>query len=103
MRIGRLSNCKGPHGLPTQDCERSHFSGLNVLALVVALGMFCTHPLEAQTSVLTSRNDNCRTGQNVNKPFLNSTNVNSATFAKLGSYNVDGCVVAQPLYMPNVT
>jgi hypothetical protein len=51
---------------------------------------------------LTSQNDNNRSGQNIQEPFLNSINVRSGTFAKLGAYTVDGFVVAQPLYMPNV-
>jgi hypothetical protein len=58
--------------------------------------------LTGQVSVVTSRNDNGRTGLNSNETFLNPANVRAATFAKLGSYNVDGFVVAQPLYMENV-
>jgi hypothetical protein len=59
--------------------------------------------MAGQASVLTSRNDNSRTGRNDNEPFLNSTNVTTASFAKLGAYSVDGFVVAQPLYVPNIS
>ena len=59
--------------------------------------------LPAQVNVLTSRYDNGRTGLSPNESFLNPANVRSATFGKLGSYNVDGYVVAQPLYMQNVS
>ncbi len=75
---------------------------LTVLLLMVGAIVLSRAPLHAQVSVLTSQNDNNRSGQNIQEPFLNSINVRSGTFAKLGSYSVDGFVVAQPLYMPNV-
>src|SRR5258708_12693405 len=75
---------------------------LTVLLLMVGAIVLSRAPLHAQVSVLTSQNDNNRSGQNIQEPFLNSINVRSGTFAKLGSYRVDGFVVAQPLYMPNV-
>jgi len=74
-----------------------------ILAVLVSAMTFCSAALHAQVSVLTSQNDNNRSGQNIQEPFLNSINVRSATFAKLGSYAVDGYVVAQPLYVPNVS
>ena len=74
----------------------------NLAAVMVSIILLSLAPLQAQVSVLTSQYDNNRSGQNIQEPFLNSINVRSATFAKLGSYNVDGFVVAQPLYVPNV-
>src|SRR5205814_9649793 len=47
--------------------------------------------------------DNGRTGLNTKETFLNPANVKSTMFAKLGSFNVDGFIVAQPLYMENVS
>jgi len=83
-------------------CPRSS-EFLTILPLIVGASILSRAPLQAQVSVLTSQNDNNRSGQNIQEPFLNSINVKSATFAKLGSYSVDGFVVGQPLYMPNVS
>ncbi len=79
----------------------ARFAALSFLICVCA-GL-SVMPLPSQVSVLTSRNDVSRDGQNAAETLLNNVNVNSTAFAKLGSYSVDGYVVAQPLYMPNVT
>src|SRR5271157_6272068 len=50
----------------------------------------------------TQRGGSNRAGQYDNEVFLTPENVNSAFFGSLFSYNVDGAVVAQPLYVPNV-
>jgi hypothetical protein len=55
-----------------------------------------------QASVLTHHNDVARTGQNLNEIILNPTNVNAATFGKLFTQKVDGSIVGQPLYVPQV-
>jgi len=52
--------------------------------------------------VLTYHNDIARTGQNLNESILTTSNVNSATFGKLGFYSVDGRVDAEPLYASSV-
>ncbi len=57
----------------------------------------------SSTDVLTYHNDNARTGQNLTEAILNSSNVNSSRFGKLGFFSVDGLVDAQPLYASNVT
>jgi hypothetical protein len=55
-----------------------------------------------QVSVWTYHNNNFRTGANTNETILNPTNVNSASFGRLFTNMVDGCVYAQPLYVPGV-
>jgi hypothetical protein len=52
--------------------------------------------------VLTYRNDNARTGQDLGETILNPANVNPSRFGKLFTDPVDGTVYAQPLYMANV-
>ena len=52
--------------------------------------------------VFTNKNDNSRTGQNVQETLLTPQNVNVNTFGKLFSYPVDGTVQTQPLYVSNV-
>jgi len=46
--------------------------------------------------------DNARTGLNAKESLLTPTNVNVSNFGKLFSYQVDGHVYAQPLYVSNV-
>jgi hypothetical protein len=59
-------------------------------------------PAGAQVSVWTYHNDNHRTGLNTNETLLNLTNVNPTSFGGLFTNAVDGCVYAQPLYVPGV-
>lgn len=57
----------------------------------------------SQVSVITSRNDNSRDGQNLNETILTPANVNVSQFGKLFSQPVDGKIYGQPLYVPSVT
>jgi hypothetical protein len=65
-------------------------------ALILGIG---TLPLTAEVNVLTSHNDNARTGLNANETVLTHTNVNMSGFGQIFSQPVDGLVYAQPLYV----
>jgi hypothetical protein len=60
-------------------------------------------PPPSNASVLTYHNDIGRTGLNPNETILTTSNVNSASFGKLGSLSVTGLVDAEVLYVPNLT
>jgi hypothetical protein len=53
--------------------------------------------------VLTYHNNNLRTGLNAHETTLTPANVNSSQFGKLFTYNLDGDVHAQVLYIANIT
>jgi len=53
-------------------------------------------------NVWTYRNDNARTGQNLNETLLRPSNVNTNSFGRLFFHNVDGAIYAQPLYVANL-
>ena len=63
----------------------------------------CPAVLFCQNPVLTYHADYSRSGLYSTETLLTPANVNSVQFGKLFSYNVDGFIVGQPLYMPNVT
>src|SRR5581483_7675139 len=65
--------------------------------------LVCLASGAAQTGVPTYHNDNSRTGQTSSETFLTPRNVNVTSFGKLFAYDVDGYVVAQPLYWPGVS
>ena len=65
--------------------------------------LFFSAVLNAQTGVLTNRNDNARTGLYAAETILTPANVNATGFGKVAIFAADGQVYAQPLYVPNVT
>ncbi len=56
----------------------------------------------AQTNILTVNGNNDRTNANLQETQLSPATVSASTFGKLGAYQVDGQVYAQPLYAANV-
>ncbi len=80
------------------SCFRQHVVA-TLLVLLVAL----VSSAFAQQPVLTSRDDNARSDANTNEMILTPANVNSTSFGHLFSSPVDYEVLAQPLYVPNVT
>jgi len=56
----------------------------------------------AQTGVLTSHNDNARTGRYSNEILLTPANVKTGQFGRRYVLALDGAIYAQPLYMSRV-
>jgi len=71
------------------------FSFSGALALVFG-------PSEVHAQVTTSQYNNLRTGATLNEKTLTPQNVNASQFGKLGAFQVDGAVYAQPLFLPGV-
>src|SRR5215469_17553418 len=71
------------------------FSFSGALALVFG-------PSEVHAQVTTSQYNNLRTGATLNEKTLTPQNVNASQFGKLGAFQVDGPVYAQPLFAPGV-
>jgi hypothetical protein len=72
------------------------------LFILVAATLISAVLASAQVSVVTYHNDNARTGQNLGEVTLTPSNV-STNFGKLFTNVVDDWVIAQPLYVPNVS
>ncbi len=72
------------------------------LLFVCVCCCFLTHAL-AQVHVTTWHYDNTRTGLNSQETILTPMNVTVTQFGKLFSQPVDGAIVAEPLYIPNVS
>src|SRR5260221_395114 len=68
-----------------------------------AQGVLGTHvDFRTRGAVLTSRNDNSRTGANLAEVDLKPSNVQVSTFGLRYTRNLDGKVYAQPLFVPDV-
>jgi hypothetical protein len=72
---------------------------LSVLAVVAQLGVGVVQAAD----VLTQHYNNARTGATLEETILNATTVAPGKFAKLWTLYADGQVVAQPLYVSNLT
>ena len=71
-------------------------SAASIIWLAVSL-------MSAQDTQVTQRGSASRTGVYDSETYLTPENVNATLFGNLFSYNVDGTVAAQPLYVPNLT
>src|ERR1700676_1488308 len=69
---------------------------------ILSVAIAASASLWAQVSVVTNRNDNARTGANLNETQLTTATVNPSLFGKLFTQTVDGSIFAQPLYLPGV-
>ncbi len=75
----------------------------NKVIRLFSVAMAASASLLGQVTVVTNRNDNARTGANLNETQLTTSNVNPSLFGKLFNQPVDGSIYAQPLYVPGVT
>lgn len=73
----------------------------NTLHFAAAI-ILCTASSPAQDAVWTGHYDPARTGSNGRERILNPGNVNVESFGRLDRLQVQGCVAAQPLYVPRV-
>src|SRR5947209_8362217 len=88
----------GKHKSGTRWCRRTwHHKFL--LCSMLFLAVNCI----GQRSVLTWHYNNMRWGSNTQETVLNPTNVVWTNFGKLFSQPVDGAIVGEALYLPNVT
>lgn len=66
-----------------------------------AASLLCAS-FSASAQVVTAQYDNARTGANLRETILTPRNVDPTQFGKLFSFQVDGDVYAQPLYVPDI-
>ena len=64
--------------------------------------LFIATAAHSQVAVTTWHYDNARSGANTNETKLTPNNVNTGSFGKLFEQAVDGSIVGQALYLPNV-
>lgn len=77
-------------------------SSRNMFSVILVVVIALLSSSLAQVPVLTSRNDNVRSGANTSETLLAPSNVNKNSFGRLFSAPVDYVTLAQPLYVPNV-
>jgi len=78
---------------------------LRVCALVLSVGVFvfaCIPLADGQIAVTTWHYDSFHSGANTSETILSPKNVNSASFGKLFTQTVDGPIIGQALYLPNL-
>ena len=75
---------------------------MNLRVVFGAAIAFAAGSTRATAQVTTSQYDNLRTGAVLNEKTLTPQNVNPKQFGRLGAFQVDGAVFAQPLFVPAV-
>jgi outer membrane protein assembly factor BamB len=86
---------------PGSPQRRDTLAGRVGLLVLVVSSILITLSF-AQSPVLTSRDDNARTGAYTSETLLTPSNVSKNSFGHLYSTPVDYVVMAQPLYLANV-
>ena len=100
-QLFRNPEMSAPRAIPGQF--RRERRSLRTTTTAVALLLFCVSMAWGRAhNVLTQRGEVKRNGPFSTETFLTPSNVNSNQFGSLFSYNVDGYIVAQPLYVSGV-
>jgi len=87
-----------PNKLLSTNKSTKHHAAIALTAMICAV----LPGFAKGATVSTGQYDNFRSGSNLQESVLNTSNVKTTTFGKLGAYAVDGEVHAQPLYVPGV-
>ncbi len=103
MSVYQRNICGDSIGIHSRNSQKTRFSPIFSRLAWLALLVSISSTAVAQVNVVTAHNDIGRTGQNVNETILTTSNVNTAQFGKLFSWTVNGSVLAQPLYVSQVT
>src|SRR5450432_2781854 len=74
---------------------------LFLLAFLATISLFSF--AQTNVSVLTQHNDLNRTGWNSKETVLDHSNVTTGKFGRIGTFNVDDEVYAQPLVVNKIT
>ena len=105
-QVGRFAQLVG--GLSSNStyyftAQAVNAAGASWAAPAQSLTTLLTNPPPPNlVSVVTYRNDGTRQALNTNETTLTLANVNTNTFGKLFSHNLDGYTIAQPLVLPQV-
>jgi hypothetical protein len=97
-----LSSCAGIRGTSTSGGGNNQSGNPGTPGNPDQPGSSTRQTAYSGVAVATWHFDNARSGLNSHEATLSPSNVNVSTFGKLFSYEVDGYVYAQPLYVSNV-
>src|SRR5271170_877407 len=104
MRVDRWTIVDSEAGSGARSVQKTgFFDGLRRLGAWLFASALLGSGAAQQVNVLTAHNDIARTGQNLNETVLTPSNVNPNQFGKLFSQPVNGQILAQPLYVYDLT